>query len=447
MKCSQIFSRCWARVTAAVVLLILLLVGTVDSLPVRFATTGTPLAGGDNCTWTAPLPAERRHVGGLRAPDAKHVVFFSDGTNFDDVVTLLYLTKETRGKLLAVYLQGNGWANIGPAVQNFYNLLHMMGDEFRNVPVLAGSYHALADEERAAAQGGNPEYSYRFSVPAGPSGLLDSDTMLGLAAQLPVGPNRYNPFVSPDEDSESIPALLDLMEALPAGEKVEFLVTGTFTPLAKMFAVTYASRVKGILPRINSVYVMGGAVYANGNLFSVPENSRAEFNLYLDPHATRYAIGNFSQRNIRVVLVPLDATNDVPLQLRMLLSLRDSPRTPEAHYTGRLMDRLRLTWFDVGNFFNTAYLWDPSAAIAMFYPNVVQNSRVTYIRVVTDEGPRGPNQGRTQACSYSEVKAGVCSRIVVVDDLLPDEVTDRLLEALQNDTNSAQRAPACFESS
>ena len=40
----------------------------------------------------------------------KDVVYFTDGTNFDDVVTLLWLAKTPRANLRGIYLQGNACA-------------------------------------------------------------------------------------------------------------------------------------------------------------------------------------------------------------------------------------------------------------------------------------------------------------------------------------------------
>ena len=59
------------------------------------------------CDWLAPVADHLR----LRDPSdvtpPVDVVFFTDGTNFDDVVTLLWLTKTPRANLRGIYLQGN----------------------------------------------------------------------------------------------------------------------------------------------------------------------------------------------------------------------------------------------------------------------------------------------------------------------------------------------------
>lgn len=399
------------------------------------SSDGTP-----SCKWMQPLSGRQvRHD-----PDAKQVVFFTDGTNFDDVVTLYYLIKSPRVCLVAIYIQGNGWANNGPSIRNMYNIMHMMGDYLGRVPIVMGSYHALIDEMRAAETGGLPEYSYRKAVPAGPTGILGSDLMLGLANALPQSPKFFNPFKIADTDDEAIPALFDVMEAYPAGTKFLFLSTGTLTPLAKMFSEMHVKRSVRLLKRVESLHVMGGAVFVPGNLFSVPTNERAEFNIYLDPHAAQMALQSVTRLKVPVVFVTLDATNSVPIQLRLLDALYNDSRTPEAQFVGQLMDRLRETWWDVDLFFSTAFLWDVSTAIAMLHSEVIQRARPVHIRVVTEEPPEGPNQGWTKPCSSKEIIKGICSQVTLVEGLFSDMVTNRLLRSLQHPFNSAQRSPLCL---
>lgn len=63
-----------------------------------------------DCEWLRPVPDGER----LQTPEdttaPKNVVLFTDGTNFDDAVTLLYLSKSPRSRLRAIYLQGNACA-------------------------------------------------------------------------------------------------------------------------------------------------------------------------------------------------------------------------------------------------------------------------------------------------------------------------------------------------
>lgn len=406
----------------------------------------------NGCTWMPPLPMSSRRTQGVNLTTARrNVVYFTDGTNFDDVVTLMYLVKQANLRLVAIYVAGNGWANVGPSIENIHNILHMVRDELSDTLIVGGSYFSLVDEMRAAARADeeNPRYSYRWAALPGPSGIIDADTMLGLARDLPTSPVGYDPYSTYAADRQSLAALLRAIDAmLGDDERVTMLSTGTLTPVAKLFSETYygdvaAAARKNLLPRVDGLYVMGGAVFSKGNVYTAPWNDRGEFNIFLDPDAAGWAFRNLSQSGIPVFLVPLDATNNVPITTALLNELLHEPRTPEAQLIGRLMNRLRTTWFDVDAFFHTAFLWDVSAAIVMMHPSVVINTREMMLRVVTEEGPFGPNQGWTKPCSHEEVASNRCSPVIVVENLYPQRVSNALLTALQTTVNSAQRSPVC----
>lgn len=163
-----------------------------------------------------------------------------------------------------------------------------------------------------------------------------------------------------------------------------------------------------------------------------------------DPHAAQWAFKNLTDAGVNVTLVPLDATNTLPLQPRLLEALRHSPATPEAQLTGRLMQNLRDTWFDPDAFFTTAFLWDPSAAIAALFPNTITKQRNRPVQIVLDEGRDGPNQGWTKPCSDDEVHAGLCSLLTVVEAFDVDTVTNVLLDTLQEHAQSAERGLLCL---
>lgn len=99
-------------ITTAVLLVLFLCIHVRDSAP--------------TCEWLPPLSDAKR----MRSGNASvvNVILFSDGTNFDDAVSILFLAKSKRVNLLAIYLQGNGWANPASSFRNIFNMLYMMGD-------------------------------------------------------------------------------------------------------------------------------------------------------------------------------------------------------------------------------------------------------------------------------------------------------------------------------
>ena len=71
------------------------------------------------------------------------------------------------------------------------------------------------------------------------------------------------------------------------------------------------------------VYVMGGAVDVAGN---TPVNPDAEYNIWVDPTAVAEVLAS----GVPVTLVPLDATNQVPLEARHIRALEQHAATPAA---------------------------------------------------------------------------------------------------------------------
>ena len=183
----------------------------------------------------------------------------------------------------------------------------------------------------------------------------------------------------------------------------------------------------------------------SGNMgFSIPFNQAAEFNIGNDPHGAQWAFANMTANNVPITMVPLDATDDVPFQQYLLDTLKNSPQTPEAQLVGGLMYNLRATWFAPELFFVTAYLWDPTAAIVMLYPEVVVSTRDVNLRVVINQGVNGAEQGATRICTDQEARVpGACARVRVVYDVYGQAVTNTLLNLFQSPVNSARRSLSC----
>jgi len=398
-----------------------------------------------------------------RAATSKNVIYFNDGSNFDDTLSLMLLQKSPYADIEATYIAGNGWGNVGPSIRNFYHLLHLFGDE--KTPVLAGSYWSLEDEMNAAAdylpanKSHNPFSSYRTAVPMGSGGSLYCDTIWGLSTLLPKGSRQYNPmpttmdaFGDPASDVQSWKVIAAIARGLPKNEKLSFISTGPLTAVSKLFnpAIVSISDRDAILARIEGLYLMGGAVYVDGNLFSMcprwappinQVNCEAEFNMYEDPHAAQWTFGNFSSRSIPITMVPLDGTNHVPFPDYLLNELVNAPNTPEAQFMGLLMANLKDTWYDPINFYTTAYLWDPTSIIVMLYPSVVETKTETGIKVVINQGPSGAQQGETQICTIGSIG---CSKINVVTEINGDSVGAIILSLMQSKINSAKYPLAIY---
>lgn len=79
-----------------------------------------------------------------------------------------------------------GWTNAA-TIDVIYDLLHMMGRD--DIPVGLGEVFAVNESDPQFPLVG--DCNYAKAIPHGNGGLLDSDTLYGLARDLPRSPKRY----------------------------------------------------------------------------------------------------------------------------------------------------------------------------------------------------------------------------------------------------------------
>ena len=88
---------------------------------------------------------------------------------------------------------------------------------------------------------------------------------------------------------------------------------------------------------------------------------------------------------IPIRLVPLDATNKVPIDLAFLREFQAHAVSPLGRVVAQVLETDRA--LIQGNFF---YAWDPLAAVALLHPEVIQTHRL-HIDILQDS----PEDGRT----------------------------------------------------
>ncbi len=137
----------------------------------------------------------------------------------------------------------------------------------------------------------------------------------------------------------------DLMARVAADslQPVVLVAVGPLTVVAK--ALTEHPSMASHLER---VVIMGGAIDVAGNVF----DSDAEWNLYIDTVAAATVIG----ANVPITLVPLDATNAVPVPSDYSSMIAARQPTPAIQYLGGLVDAFPAV---TSGFY---YLWDELAA-------------------------------------------------------------------------------------
>ncbi len=161
-------------------------------------------------------------------------------------------------------------------------------------------------------------------------------------------------------------------------EPVTVLALGPLTNVGAALEATPA-----LVENIEMIYVMGGAVDVDGSSVS-EENTAAEWNMYCDPHAARLVF----ESGAPITLVPLDATNEVPVTPEFVAQLDAEKSTPEAEFVAALLAN-NAESIASGSY----YFWDPLAAVVMSDPSLVT---LTPRDVTVIDIPGAPDDGRTK---------------------------------------------------
>ncbi len=164
-----------------------------------------------------------------------------------------------------------------------------------------------------------------------------------------------------------------LVTLLSGPETYAILETGPLTNIADALRLN-----PSIKSHISRIYVMGGAVRVRGNVEQAGHDGSAEWNVFNQPQAAADVI----QSGIPITLIPLDATNKVPLTRRFVdrLATQSSVASQLASQSWRLAAQSG----------DQYYFWDTLTAAAMLDRRVVTIENVK-LRVITD----GASQGRT----------------------------------------------------
>ena len=86
----------------------------------------------------------------------------------------------------AILVSPTGWANAA-TIDVVYDILHMMGRD--DIPVGLGDVFAMNQSDPISSAVGDCKYIK--AIPHGSGGFLDSDTLYGLARDLPRSPRRF----------------------------------------------------------------------------------------------------------------------------------------------------------------------------------------------------------------------------------------------------------------
>ena len=142
-------------------------------------------------------------------------------------------------------------------------------------------------------------------------------------------------------------------------EPVTIVALGPWTNLEDTFAADPA-----LAARVAGIHAMAGAVDAPGNVIveGVTADDRLEWNVAADPSAVAAVMAT----TIPITIVPLDATDDVPVPLDLDDQLEPDHAAAGADLTYELLVRSPGRMTDPGQ-----QLWDELAALAVSQPGLV----------------------------------------------------------------------------
>lgn len=272
----------------------------------------------------------------------------------DDWMAILYLLNRPDVRVEAITVTGTGEAHCEPGIKNAMDLAALAGQP--DIPVSCGRATPLQGDHAFPAE-------WRTRV----------DGLAGLA--IPDNPAAPSPL-------SAVELLAAEINSMP--EKVTLIALGPLTNLAE--ALQSAPE---IAANVEMVYVMGGAVDVPGNVGASHagiDNPWADWNIYVDPRAAAVVL----QSGVPVTLVPLDATNHVPVTTEFLDRLEGDHDTPEA---GFAFDVLSQTEYRDFIRFGGYYLWDAIAA-AILTDNSLAAFETRNLTVIEEEGEQS---GRTLA--------------------------------------------------
>ncbi|XP_021747078.1 uncharacterized protein LOC110712921 [Chenopodium quinoa] len=346
-------------------------------------------SGRFNLTTQFPHYKEVFYTPDLRAKKLGKPVIFDMDMSPGDFLALFYLLKVPVEvlDLRAIFVTPTGWANAA-TIDVVYDVLHMMGRD----DIKVGLGDSFARNQSDAVNSAVGDCKYVKAIPHGSGGFLDSDTLYGLARDLPRSPRRYTAensvkFGAPrDTDHPELrqPLALEIWEnvtnTISQKRKITILTNGPLTTLSKILSLD-----KNAVSKIQDVFVLGGHIningtYGKGNLFTMPSNKYAEFNMFLDPLSANMVI----ESKLPITLIPLGAQRQVSSIPSFLNRLSRAENTPEARFTHRLVSKLlslqkQYQYQHVGMFMGEIL---GAVILADFYPFINSSFQVKPIKVL-----------------------------------------------------------------
>jgi inosine-uridine nucleoside N-ribohydrolase len=199
-------------------------------------------------------------------------------------------------------------------------------------------------------------------------------------------------------------------------EKVTILTTCPLTNIAQ-FIDGYPE----LTQKIDKICFMGGAIKVPGNIIDLDPSSNnkvAEWNVYADPKAAQIV---FSSK-VPVTMVPLDATNQVPMTREFYNNLSQQTE-PKLHLIYLLLKVLVDKYGDP--FFGEYFLWDGLAAMICVKPEIAQSYNMSIAVDLTT----------AQTQDDSQIPPNVSVAMTILN---PNTILDQLIVTINTNSLRAQ---------
>jgi purine nucleosidase len=174
----------------------------------------------------------------------------------------------------------------------------------------------------------------------------------------------------------------------PQNQPFRLVTLGPLTNVA--LALRNCNETSSNKTSIIDIVLMGGAIDCPGNLeFEniLSFNKYAEWNIFCDPEA---AFEVFRRKDIKKIMIGLDATNSVPIYSKDLYRFNQSKLTELGKFVKHVL-QLNQEYINQG----TYYAWDPLVAVFLIKPQVVK-LRPAEIEICLNK----PEVGRTKLIKW-----------------------------------------------
>ena len=291
----------------------------------------------------------------------KPVIFDTDMAH-EDMFAALFLLSHPNVDVQAITVSGTGETHCGPGVAYALGLVKVSGH--KDIPVACGRETPLqGGHEFPAEWRQNVDNAYGVEIPVG-----------GTASNL-----------------SAADLIVDIVQS--SNEPITIVAVGPLTNIAQAL-----QKSPEISANLKEIYIMGGALDVDGNVGNSGvgiQNRYAEWNIYIDPVAANLVF----KSGIPIILVPLDATKDVPVTRNFYKTLNKNRNTPMANLVYELLTA-NLDFVDSGGF----QFWD-SLTSSVFTDQSIVSFKDAQLVVVEEEGPES---GRTKPDSNgAKIKVAV----------------------------------------